>query len=199
MMSASNDLTLLARFAEQVQLNPQVPAVIDGSVTLTYTELASASERIARGLLARGVEPGQSLALCMPRSWQWLAAILGALKIGAVVVPLDRASPLKRRELMLADAACVGLITLDEEPQWSPSLWQSSVEALLDQPDVPPQALTAEFAEVMFLFYTSGTTGIPKAVEVGERGLLRLAHTDGYIEIRPADRFACLSNPAFDA
>ncbi|WP_248743542.1 MULTISPECIES: non-ribosomal peptide synthetase [unclassified Pseudomonas] len=199
MMSASNDLTLLARFAGQVQRNPQAPAVIDGPVTLTYAELASASERIARGLLARGVEPGQSLALCMPRSWQWLAAILGALKVGAVVVPLDRASPLKRRELMLADAACVGLITLNEEPQWSPSLWQSSVEALLDQPDTSPQALTAEFAEVMFLFYTSGTTGIPKAVEVGERGLLRLAHTDGYIEIRPADRFACLSNPAFDA
>ncbi|TFH79391.1 hybrid non-ribosomal peptide synthetase/type I polyketide synthase [Pseudomonas kribbensis] len=199
MMRASNDLTLLARFAGQVQRNPKDPAVIDGSVTLTYAELASVSERIARGLLARGVEPGQSLALCMPRCWQWLAAMLGALKIGAVVVPLDRASPLKRRELMLVDAACVGLITLDEESQWSPSLWQSSVEALLDQPDTPPQALTAEFAEVMFLFYTSGTTGIPKAVEVGERGLLRLAHTDGYIEIRPTDRFACLSNPAFDA
>ncbi|SCZ41290.1 amino acid adenylation domain-containing protein [Pseudomonas sp. NFIX49] len=199
MMSASKDMPLLVRFAEQVRRNPQAPAVIDQSVTLTYAELASASERIARGLLARGVEPGQSLALCMPRCWQWLAAILGALKVGAVVVPLDRASPRKRRELMLADAACVGLITLDEEPLWSPSLWQTSVEALLDQPDAPPQTLAEDFAEVMFLFYTSGTTGTPKAVEVGERGLLRLAHTDGYIEIRPTDRFACLSNPAFDA
>ena len=93
MMSASKDMPLLARFAEQVARNPQAPAVIDQSVTLTYAELASASERIARGLLARGVEPGQSLALCMPRCWQWLAAILGALKVGAVVVPLDRASP----------------------------------------------------------------------------------------------------------
>ncbi|MGY2438214.1 amino acid adenylation domain-containing protein [Pseudomonas sp. SDO52101_S400] len=199
MMSASNHMTLLARFAEQVRRNPQAPAVIDGSVTLTYAELASASERIARGLLARGVSPGQSLALCMPRCWQWLAVIIGALKVGAVVVPLDRVSPRTRRELMLADAACVGLITLDEEPLWSASLWQTSVEALLDQPDAPPQALAEDFAEVMFLFYTSGTTGTPKAVEVGERGLLRLAHTDGYIEIRPTDRFACLSNPAFDA
>ncbi|MGN8120129.1 amino acid adenylation domain-containing protein [Pseudomonas sp. 22082] len=199
MMSASNDRPLLARFAEQVAGNPQASAVIDQSVTLTYAELASASERIARGLLARGVEPGQSLALCMPRCWQWLAAIIGALKVGAVVVPLDRASPRKRRELMLADAACVGLITLGEESAWSPSLWQTSVEALLDQPDAPPQTLAEDFAEVMFLFYTSGTTGTPKAVEVGERGLLRLAHTDGYIEIRPTDRFACLSNPAFDA
>nr|WP_236197277.1 non-ribosomal peptide synthetase [Pseudomonas glycinae] len=199
MMSASKDMPLLARFAEQVACNPQAPAVIDQSLTLTYAQLASASERIARGLLARGVEPGQSLALCMPRCWQWLAAIIGALKVGAVVVPLDRASPRQRRELMLADAACVGLITLDEEPLWSASLWQTSVEALLDQPDAPAQALAEDFAEVMFLFYTSGTTGTPKAVEVGERGLLRLAHTNGYIEIRPTDRFACLSNPAFDA
>lgn len=198
-MSASNDRPLLARFAEQVARNPQAPAVIDQSVRLTYAQLASASERIARGLLAHGVEPGQSLALCMPRCWQWLAAIIGALKIGAVVVPLDRASPRQRQELMLADAACVGLITLNEESVWSPSLWQTSVEALLDQPDAAPQTLADDFAEVMFLFYTSGTTGTPKAVEVGERGLLRLASTDGYIEIRPTDRFACLSNPAFDA
>ncbi|MCU0121632.1 amino acid adenylation domain-containing protein [Pseudomonas sp. B2M1-30] len=197
-MRAANQMTLLARFAEQVQRNPQAPAVIDQSLTLTYAELASASERIARGLQARGIRPGQSLALCMPRGWQWLAVILGALKIGAVVVPLDRASPSKRRELMLADAACVGLITLNEEPTLS-SCWQASIDALLDQPDYPPQPLAEDFAEVMFLFYTSGTTGTPKAVEVGERGLLRLAHTDAYIEIRPTDRFACLSNPAFDA
>ena len=63
MMSASKDMPLLARFAEQVAGNPQAPAVIDQSVTLTYAELASASERIARGLLARGVEPGQRVAL----------------------------------------------------------------------------------------------------------------------------------------
>ena len=145
-MSASNDRPLLARFAEQVARNPQAPAVIDQSVRLTYAQLASASERIARGLLARGVEPGQSLALCTPRCWQWLAAIIGALKVGAVVVPLDRASPRQRRELMLADAACVGLITLNEESVWSPSLWQTSVEALLDQPDAAPQTLAEDFA-----------------------------------------------------
>jgi len=194
-------LTLLARFAEQQRRAPHAVAVIDGAVQLSYAELASASERIARGLLAQGVQPGQSLALCLPRSWQWLAAILGALKVGAVVVPLDRASPAQRRELMLADAACVGLLSLDpdaERPLASP-LWHASVEALLDYPDVPAQAVAQDSAEVMFLFYTSGTTGLPKAVEVGERGLLRLAQTDGYIEIRPGDRFACLSNPAFDA
>lgn len=199
--NAEQPSTLLMRFAEQVRQEPQALAVIDAGVRLTYAELASASERIAKGLQARGVQPDEAVALCMPRSWQWLAAILGALKVGAVVVPLDRASPAKRRDLMCADAGCVGLITLDEEQPWtaSSSLWQVCVEALLDQPDHPPHAVAEDFAEVMFMFYTSGTTGTPKAVEVGERGLLRLAQPDSYIEIRPGDRFACLSNPAFDA
>ncbi|UWF51920.1 amino acid adenylation domain-containing protein [Pseudomonas sp. N3-W] len=198
---AEQPMTLLAQFAEQVQRDPQALAVIDQQVRLTYAELSSASERIARGLQARGVRSGQSVALCMPRGWQWLAAILGALKIGAVVVPLDRASPVKRQQQMLADAVCVGLVTLDEDSELAltPPLWHASVEALLDHPDHPPQPMAQDFAEVSFLFYTSGTTGTPKAVEVGERGLLRLTQTEGYIEIRPADRFACLSNPAFDA
>ncbi|WP_213938240.1 non-ribosomal peptide synthetase [Pseudomonas sp. dw_612] len=192
-------LTLLAQFAGQVRRDPEALAVIDQQVQLTYAELTSASERIAQGLKARGVQPGQSVALCMPRCWQWLATILGALKVGAVLVPLDRASPVQRRDLMLADAGCVGLITLDDAWTPIPSLWQTSVEALLDHPDHPPQPLVETFAEISFLFYTSGTTGTPKAVEVGEQGLLRLTQTEGYIEIRPADRFACLSNPAFDA
>ncbi len=89
--------TLLGRFAEQVRTRPLALAVIDRqapfSSTLSYAELAAASERIAHALLARGVAPGQSLALCMPRSWRWLAAIIGALKVGAVVVPLGPCQP----------------------------------------------------------------------------------------------------------
>lgn len=193
--------TLLLRFAEQVRRNPEALAVIDQHVRLSYAQLASASERIARGLLAQGAGRGDPLALCMPRGWQWVATIMAALKVGAVVVPLDRASPLRRRELMLEDGRCVGLVTLGQDSDAVSTLrgWHISVEALLDYPDQPPQPVPDDFAELSFLFYTSGTTGTPKAVEVGERGLLRLARADSYIEIRAGDRFACLSNPAFDA
>ncbi|WP_163029815.1 AMP-binding protein, partial [Pseudomonas viridiflava] len=116
---AQTPATLLGRFAGQVRRQPQALAVIDQQTHLSYAQLASASERVACGLKARGVKPGQSLALCMPRSWQWLAAMLGALKVGAVVVPLDAASPLARRELMLADAGCVGLVTLTNDLNWT--------------------------------------------------------------------------------
>ncbi|WP_440092845.1 amino acid adenylation domain-containing protein [Pseudomonas syringae] len=193
--------TLLSRFAEQVRRDPQALAVIDQASQLSYAQLASASERIARGLLSKGVNPGDPIAVCLPRCWQWVANILGALKVGAVVVPLDRASPLPRRETMLADAGCVGLVTLGDELQapLMPGVWRVDVDVLLDHADQPPQPVPTAFAAMMFLFYTSGTTGTPKAVEIGERGLLRLAQADSYIDIQPTDRFACLSNPAFDA
>ncbi|NWD51155.1 non-ribosomal peptide synthetase [Pseudomonas gingeri] len=191
--------TLLGRFARQVTASPQALAVIDRQTRLSYAELAAASERIAHGLLARGVRPEQSLALCMPRSWRWLAALLGALKVGAVVVPLDRASPPPRRTRMLEDSACVGLLVDEPFADLPASLWQAEVAVLLDTPATRTLPPTKAPAEVSFLFYTSGSTGTPKAVEVGELGILRLAQSGGYIEIRPGERFACLSNPAFDA
>ncbi|UZE26698.1 hybrid non-ribosomal peptide synthetase/type I polyketide synthase [Pseudomonas asplenii] len=195
--------TLLGRFAEQVRTRPLALAVIDRqapfSSTLSYAELAAASERIAHALLALGVGPGQSLALCMPRSWRWLAAIIGALKVGAVVVPLDRASPSGRQTQILEDSGCVGLLVDEALAQLSNRLWQADVSTLLEHVAETPLALPDEPAAVSFLFYTSGSTGTPKAVEVGERGLLRLVQSGGYIDIRPGDRFACLANPAFDA
>ncbi|WP_248920048.1 hybrid non-ribosomal peptide synthetase/type I polyketide synthase [Pseudomonas entomophila] len=198
MMSVLQE-TVLARFAAQVRRDPQALAVIDQQVRLSYAELAGASERIAQGLKAQGLLPGQALALYLPRGWQWAAALLGALKAGAVVMPLDRASPAERRALMLADADCVGVLSLADAPQALPGPWEASVEALLEHPDTPAQPLPSSFAEVMCLFYTSGTTGVPKGVEVGERGVLRLAQAGSYIDIQQGDRFACLSNPAFDA
>lgn len=168
--NARNSQTLLSRFAEQVRRDPQALAVIDRQVRLTYAQLASASERIAKGLLAQGTGPADPIALCMPRCWQWVATILAVLKVGAVVVPLDRASPARRLQLMLDDGGCVGLVTLGEDadslaaPQRG---WYVSVEALLEFPDQPALPLPEDFAASSFLFYTSGTTGTPKAVDVG--------------------------------
>ncbi|WP_375097982.1 MULTISPECIES: amino acid adenylation domain-containing protein [unclassified Pseudomonas] len=199
MSSHTEANTVLARFAAQVRRDPDALAVIDQQVRLSYAQLASASERVARGLQALGVQPGQALALCLPRSWQWLVGLLGAVKAGAVVVPLDSTSPAERRALMLADAGCVGVLTVDDTPLGLPGPWQARVEALLENPDTPTQPLPEAFADVMCLFYTSGTTGVPKGVEVGERGLLRLAQPGSYIDIQPGQRFACISNTAFDA
>ncbi|MET1077652.1 MAG: amino acid adenylation domain-containing protein [Pseudomonas sp.] len=191
---------LIARFDAQQARAPDALAVIDPARRLSYAELAQASRRFAAALTARGVRPGQSVALALPRGWPLLAAVLGVLRVGAVVVPLDRSSPPARQAFMLQDAGCVGWVQAGAELDavLPAGCWQAPVEHLLDhcldgwlEPSLPP-------LDIAFLFYTSGTTGQPKAVEVTEAGLLRLAQP-GYIRIDAGDRFACLSNPAFDA
>ncbi|WP_079165915.1 SDR family NAD(P)-dependent oxidoreductase [Streptomyces sp. NRRL S-31] len=66
------------------------------------------------------------------------------------------------------------------------------------EPHRPRDVSRAGADTAAFLFYTSGTTGRPKGVEVTDEGVLRLARPGG-LTPRPGDRYACLSNPAFDA
>ncbi|MFJ4920289.1 amino acid adenylation domain-containing protein [Streptomyces sp. NPDC088725] len=181
---------------------PDVLALVDGGVSLDYAGLDAASAAVARGLLRHGVRPGQAVAVSLPRSWQLVCAMLGILRLGAVVVPLDAQSPPERRRHILADSGSVTLIhsaSAASDPGLPDGVGVLEVAKLLeddseDTDDLPPFAA----APASFIFYTSGTTGRPKGVEVRDAGILRLARP-GYFGLREEARFACLSNPAFDA
>ncbi|MFB0619621.1 amino acid adenylation domain-containing protein [Streptomyces sp. AGS-58] len=185
----------------QARRTPAAVAVIDGERHLDYAALDSASAAVADALRRRGIGPGQAVAVCLPRSWQLVSAMLGILRLGAVVVPLDAQSPPERRGHILTDSSAVALIHGEAAPDGLPAgVLPLAVEALLHAApaaaDIPPAAATA--APVSFVFYTSGTTGRPKGVEVPDAGILRLARP-GYLELPQGARYACLSNPAFDA
>ncbi|MEU3187610.1 amino acid adenylation domain-containing protein [Streptomyces sp. NPDC006923] len=182
----------------QARRTPAAVALTDGGRALDYAELDIASASVAGALRGHGVRPGQAVAVCLPRSWQLVCAMLGILRLGAVVVPLDAQSPAERRGHVLTDSASVALIHGDAVPDGLPDgVRPLAVDALLaPAPGTPAPDFAA--APVSFLFYTSGTTGRPKGVEVRDAGVLRLARP-GYIRLGEAARYACLSNPAFDA
>ncbi len=64
-------------------------ALVDGAVRLTYDQLAPEVDRYARGLVAAGVRAGDRVALWAPNCAEWMLAALGALRAGAVLVPLN--------------------------------------------------------------------------------------------------------------
>ncbi|MBC6448264.1 FadD3 family acyl-CoA ligase [Actinokineospora xionganensis] len=64
-------------------------AVADGSVRLSWRELLTAAETVARALIAEGLEPGDRVALCAPNTHHWVAAVLGAQYAGCVAVPIN--------------------------------------------------------------------------------------------------------------
>ncbi|ARG70694.1 hypothetical protein B1T47_18460 [Mycobacterium kansasii] len=191
--------SLAAAVLDQVRRTPEAPAVVDGDRVLAYDDLERLSATVARGLHAAGIGPGQAVAICLPRSWQLVCVMLGIRRAGATVVPLDADSPVTRQHHILADSGSVAGVCATPETAPTPA----SVRALrvadlldagpgpLDRVDAPPQ-------DPGFVFYTSGTTGLPKGVEVCDAGILRLAEP-GWLRFDPGTRVASMSNPAFDA
>ncbi|MGW3442617.1 amino acid adenylation domain-containing protein [Streptomyces sp. NPDC001076] len=185
----------------QAHRTPSAVAVEDGDRRLDYAELDLLSGRVAARLRERGVGAGQSVAVRLPRSWQLVCVMLGIRRAGATVVPLDRLSPPDRQRHILDDSGAVAVVH-DGTTEHA-----DGIDAgLLLGPTAPP-ATTAPPAPAPapagdgstgFVFYTSGSTGRPKGVEVTDAGVLRLARS-GWLDPRPGARFACLSNPAFDA
>jgi amino acid adenylation domain-containing protein len=201
-MSIVAPFSLVGAFRARATAHPAAVAVEEGETRLSYAALDAWSDRIAAALIAIGIVPGAALGLCLPRSAALVAAMLGGLKAGATLVPLDAASPPDRQAFILRDAGCTALLAQDDTTARAALVpgFCGTLEALLAHdtplpavwPTRPPQAPA-------FLFYTSGTTGTPKGVEVGEAGIDRLHRAAAYGPLTPQDRVALVSNPAFDA
>ncbi|MEU3569124.1 amino acid adenylation domain-containing protein, partial [Kitasatospora sp. NPDC036755] len=183
---------------EQALRTPRADALVDGDVRLDYTGLVDAAAAVAHGLRLAGVRPGQAVAVCLPRSWQLVCVMLGVLRLGAQVVPLDAQSPAQRRDHILADSGSVALVHGGTAPDGLPDRVRPLEAAELLAAGPGDREALPTGAPVSFVFYTSGTTGRPKGVEVRDAGILRLAEP-GYIRIEEGARYSCLSNPAFDA
>ncbi|MGH2731776.1 MAG: condensation domain-containing protein, partial [Actinomycetota bacterium] len=102
---------LPALFEAQVKATPEAVAVIFEDTTLTYAQLNAQANRLAHGLIARGVGPEQIVALALPRSPELVVSILAVLKAGASYLPLDPEYPAARIAFMLDDAQPVLLLT----------------------------------------------------------------------------------------
>lgn len=186
----------------QARRTPSAVAVEDGNRVLDYAELERASGRVATRLHAAGVRPGHVVAVHLPRSWQLVCVMLGIRRAGATVVPLDRLSPPDRQRHILDDSGAVAVVHDSGHPPQLPQHVAALDAHLLlagDGSGLPAVAPGQPGDPATgFVFYTSGSTGHPKGVEVTDDGVLRLARP-GYLDLRPGARFACLANPAFDA
>ncbi|MFB8281291.1 amino acid adenylation domain-containing protein [Nocardia colli] len=188
--------SLAAAVHDQARRTPDAVALCDGERRLEYSTVDALGATAALALADKGIRPGDAVAVALPRGWQLVCVMLGLLRLGAQVVPLDRQSPPDRRRHILRDSGAVAVVH-EDGVALAESLLSLPVSTLLAGDRVvagspgPP-------ASASFLFYTSGTTGLPKGVEVRDAGILRLARP-GYLPIAPGRRYACLSNPAFDA
>ncbi|KNB50940.1 non-ribosomal peptide synthetase [Streptomyces caatingaensis] len=190
---------LARRVLDRIRRAPSAPAVVEGGRVLDGAGLDAGSAAVARALRAHGVRPGQAVAVCLPRSARLVQVMLGALRSGAVVVPLDGQSPAARQRHILTDSGAV-VVVHDGTPPAGAGEGVTALEAaaLLDGADPAADGPVTDAPGTAFVFYTSGTTGLPKGVEVPGAGVLRLAR-EGWLRPGGPKRHAWLANPAFDA
>jgi amino acid adenylation domain-containing protein len=177
-------------FEEQVDRAPDAPAVIGGGgsdgATWTYLELEARANRLARHLQAMGVGLETPVALLLGRSPELVQAMLGVQKAGGFYVPVDPTHPPERIDLMLSDCGASAVVT-------------GEMLASLDEEAGRP-ASGAGPDNLAYALYTSGSTGMPKAVLVPHRpvvGLIRHAAAD--FRLGPGSRVLQAAAPAFDA
>ncbi|OCW20038.1 non-ribosomal peptide synthetase [Pseudomonas sp. S3E12] len=181
-----SQLTVPQLFEAQVLARPEAVAAVQGPLSLSYRDLNRRANRLAHHLISQGVQPGESVAIALPRSLDLLICQLAILKCGAVYVPLDINAPLERQALIVQDSGAQRVLN---------TLADLNLEA---QSPHNPQVLQSS-ESVAYILYTSGSTGAPKGVQVPHRAISRLVLNNGYAEFNPRDRVAFASNPAFDA
>ncbi|MDF3300842.1 non-ribosomal peptide synthetase [Streptomyces tropicalis] len=186
-------------FARVAAARPDAPAVGNGHTALTYGELDRLADRLARGLVARGVAPGDRVGICLERTTELVAAVLGVLKAGAAYVPTDPAYPADRLAHTARDAGLELVITRHGEYPAEAGV-PVTPDELLDGAG-PLDALPGPQGpdDPAYVIYTSGSTGRPKGVVVPHRNVVALvdATRDEY-GLGPADVWTFFHSGAFD-
>jgi amino acid adenylation domain-containing protein len=171
-----------ARFEKIVNIYPHRVAVKALNEQLTYTELNRAANRVARSILDRCETSQAPIGLLLPKSVDLVIAILGALKAGKICVLMDPVLPPARLSSMVDDTQAQMIVTNHEGAVRCRALvgqhpWLD-IEELEDSFAVENVKLPILPDAFAFIFYTSGSTGLPKSIIENHRNLLHNTMTE---------------------
>jgi amino acid adenylation domain-containing protein/thioester reductase-like protein len=184
-------------------------AVTSETEILSYKELNTKANRLARALVKRGVGPDMVVALFSQRGVSFLTAVMAIFKAGGAYLPIDPLYPAQRIEQMLGDSG-VQLVLAESAlvPALSAVLsnisWDRpvvvAIEELLREEQLSGNLLPRSGLEhLAYVIYTSGSTGIPKGAMITQRGMLNhLLAKVSELNLTAADVIAQTASQCFD-
>lgn len=200
------DAPVFALIEQQAAARPESVAVRFDGCSVTYRELNSRANRFARALLRHGFRRGDVVALALPRGEDYPIAALGAVKAGAVFLPVDPTDPASRIERLLADSKARLVVSAGEHacsldavalPVWRAEdcLDGEEQQNITDVERGGPVAAT----DPAYVIYTSGSTGAPKGVMLHHGGLTNtVCDAIERFPLGPEDNAAALAAFTFD-
>ena len=191
-------------FEAVVTETPDVAAVTLGDESAAYDALNKRANRLAHHLQTLGVSTGMLVGVCLDRSIDMVAAIIGILKAGGAYVPLDPDCPTDRIRTMIDDAAPQVVIASASTLRHFEGSAARVVglerdrEAIDAQPDTNLAVKTSP-DDLAYVIFTSGSTGRPKGVRVSHGNVSRLfSATDRWFRFGPDDVWTLFHSFAFD-
>ena len=170
--------------------------------SLTFAELDGRAESVAAALSAFLTGPDQVVAVAMTQdNWQIVAAHLGILKAGGAMMFLDSTLPDALLTHMLNDAQPVVVLTRGQDKfRDLPTLDVLTLPERTPRKEPPPWWLDDPTQRLATIFYTSGTTGMPKGVECPHAGYVNLAlsYADYFDLIPGMDATSLTSSLGYD-
>lgn len=200
----SIESNIVKMFEEQVVKSPNKTAVQFQTTSLTYQQLNNKVNALAHSLINDyGVKPNEVIGVLLERSERLIIALLAIWKAGAAYTPLDPQHPDQRKIVQLEDAEVQVLLT-DSEFLFDVSYFKGKLLALdvqlplLQENEQSPNLDTSKFQRA-YLLYTSGSTGVPKAVQIGHDSLTNyLTWFSETYPIKEEDSTLLFSSIAFD-
>ncbi|WP_240196984.1 condensation domain-containing protein, partial [Nonomuraea lactucae] len=187
--------TLPELFRERVRRHPDKCAVRCAGEELTYAELDRRAGRVAGLLRRHGVSVGEKVGLYFERGVDFIVALLGVARAGACYVPLDPALPESRIQYMIENSGMRAALTNVE--------WRvpRAVRVLHVRDGEDEPVAEGSFGEpdgLLYAMYTSGSTGVPKGVEVTHEAVARICF-DPVVVVEPGDVVSHIVPISFDA
>lgn len=187
--------------AERAAQHPDRIAATCRAASWTYGELDVAAERVCQALLADGLEPGDVVAVASGRHLRWLACIIGIFRAGGVYLPLEPAWPEGRIAAVLNRSG--SRVVLADNPSAASGMPGVRIRTIdeLSGAAAPAAGRKPRVAlrDPAYIFFTSGSTGLPKGAVCEHLGLLNhlYAKIDD-LRIGPADIVVQSAELSFD-
>jgi amino acid adenylation domain-containing protein len=188
-------------FERQAAEFPLETALVSQNENWSYRDLNRRANDVARKLIELGAGPNVLVAICMSRTPEMVAGLLGILKTGAAYVPLDPAYPRERLSFMLEDAKVEIILT---ENNALPSLPATGANIVcinaLDYERSDDNGLRRSRPDgLAYVIYTSGSTGKPKGVQVIHSAVVNLLTSAGKtIAFQREDKLLSVTTLSFD-